>query len=106
MNSQLDMTLMALSDPTRRAILESLSKGEARVTELAKPFPISLNAVSKHIRVLEKAKLVIRRKDGREHLLSYNYETLDLAADWIESQRSLWKHRLQVLDTILQEENL
>src|ERR671911_1962612 len=70
--ANLDQTLMALADPTRRAILQRLSRGEARVTELARPFAISLNSVSKHIRVLERAKLVRRRRAGREHLMSFN----------------------------------
>ena len=62
----LDRTLLALADPTRRAILQRLSAGEARVTDVAKPFSMSLNAVSKHILVLERAKLVQRRKEGRD----------------------------------------
>ena len=65
MGSNLDQTLMALADPTRRAILQRLSKGEARVTDLARPFAISLNSVSKHIRMLERADLVRRRRAGR-----------------------------------------
>ncbi|HEU4800966.1 MAG TPA: metalloregulator ArsR/SmtB family transcription factor, partial [Gemmatimonadales bacterium] len=69
---RLDRTLVALADPTRRAILEHLSTGEARVTDVAAPFPISLNAVSKHIRVLEHADLVRRRRRGREHFLTIN----------------------------------
>ena len=77
----LDHTLSALADPTRRAILARLAAGEARVTDLAAPFPISLNSVSKHIRILERAELVRRRREGREHLLSLNPEPLDAAAD-------------------------
>src|SRR5215813_7353852 len=100
----LDQTLMALADPTRRAILERLSKGEARVTELARPFTMSLNAVSKHIRILERARLVRRRCVGREHLLSLNREPLDEAAAWIESQRAVWAARLDALAVILQAE--
>lgn len=65
--SNLNSTLMALADPTRRAILERLRTGETRVTEIARPFAMSLNAVSKHIRVLEQARLVRRRRAGREH---------------------------------------
>jgi DNA-binding transcriptional ArsR family regulator len=93
---------MALSDPTRRAILERLSKGEARVTELAQPFTMSLNAVSKHIRILERARLVRRRCVGREHFLSLNREPLDEAAAWIEAQRAVWTARLDALAVILQ----
>jgi DNA-binding transcriptional ArsR family regulator len=98
----LDATLQALSDPTRRAILDRLAGGEARVTELAQPFAMSLNAVSKHIRVLEAAQLVSRRVDGREHRLSLNPGALDEAARWIEAQRSLWGWRLRQLDAALE----
>lgn len=101
----LDETLMALADPTRRAILQRLSRGEARVTDLAHPFSISLNSVSKHIRILERAHLVQRRKVGREHLLSFNPKPLDEAAAWIETQRALWTARLNALDALLQAED-
>ena len=101
----LDRTLLALADPTRRAILRRLSRGEARVTELAEPFAMSLTAVSKHIRVLERARLVRRRRAGREHLLSFAPEPLDAAAAWIEEQRALWTARLDALDAMLQAED-
>jgi DNA-binding transcriptional ArsR family regulator len=94
----LDQTLMALADPTRRAILQRLSQGEARVTDLARPFAISLNSVSKHIRMLERADLVRRRRAGREHLLSFNPQSLDEAAAWIETQRAFWTARLDALE--------
>src|SRR5262245_57719662 len=103
--TNLDQTLTALADPTRRAILERLSKGESRVTELARPFAISLNAVSKHIRMLERADLVRRRCVGREHFLSFNREPLDEAGAWIEAQRAIWSSRLDALATLLQAEN-
>jgi len=99
----LDATLQALSDPTRRAILARLSEGEARVTEIAKPFAISLNSVSKHIQMLERADLVRRRLEGREHILSLNPAPLDEAADWLVAQRRLWRFRLSWLDDILKE---
>src|SRR5229473_2632781 len=101
----LSQTLMALADPTRRAILQRLSHGEARVTELAHPFAMSLNAVSKHIRVLEGARLVRRRRAGREHLLSINPEPLDEAAAWIERQRARWTARLDTLEGLLLAED-
>ncbi len=104
MTAALDLTMMALADPTRRAILQRLSEGEARVTELAQPFPMSLNSVSKHIRILERARLVHRRKAGREHFLSYNPKPLDEAAHWIDTQRTFWTTRLRVLDELLQAE--
>ena len=101
----LDLTLAALADPTRRAILQRLSAGEARVTEVARPFRMSLNAVSKHIQVLERARLVERRKVGREHFLSYRPEPLDEAAEWIARTRTLWATRLDALDRLLREED-
>src|SRR5579859_7318442 len=99
----LDATLTALADPTRRAILARLADGEARVTEIAAPFAISLNSVSKHIRMLERAALVRRRIEGREHILTLNPGGLDEAARWIDDQRALWRWRLAELDRILQE---
>lgn len=87
LTADLDDTMLALADPTRRAILNRLAGGEARVTDLAAPFAMSLNAVSKHIRILERATLVRRRRAGREHVLSLNPAPLDQAAAWIEQQR-------------------
>ena len=102
--SDLDHTLGALADPTRRALLQHLSRGEARVTDLARPFAISLNSVSKHIRRLERAGLVRRRRSGREHILSLNPEPLDEAAAWMNRQRNLWTARLDALDELLRAE--
>lgn len=101
----LDRTLTALADPTRRAILQRLSTGEARVTEVAQPFGMSLNAVSKHILVLERARLVKRRRVGREHFLSYRPEPLDAAAKWIAETRDFWATRLDALECLLREED-
>lgn len=101
----LDRTLLALADPTRRAILQRLSSGEARVTDVARPFRMSLNAVSKHIIVLERAKLVKRRREGRDHYLSYRSEPLDAAARWIEETRGFWALRLDTLERLLREED-
>ena len=103
--SGLDHTLVALADPTRRAILQRLSRGEARVTELARPFDISLNAVSKHIRILERANLVRRRTAGRDHYLSFNRQQLDEVAAWIETQRAVWNARLDALEALLKAED-
>lgn len=97
----LDTTLTALADPTRRAILARLAEGEACVTEVARPFTISLNSVSKHIRVLERADLLRRRIEGRDHILTLNPEGLDEATRWINEQRTLWNWRLAKLDNIL-----
>jgi DNA-binding transcriptional ArsR family regulator len=105
-NARLDDTLVALADPTRRAILHRLaSSGEARVTELARPFAMSLNAVSKHIRMLERAHLVRRRREGREHVLTLDPAPLDEAAEWIAKQRAFWTSRLDALESLLREED-
>ena len=101
----LDRILLALADPTRRAILQRLSSGESRVTDVAQPFKMSLNAVSKHIMVLERAKLVQRRKVGRDHYLSYRAEPLDAAAKWIQETRHFWGNRLDALERLLREED-
>ena len=101
----LDQTLSALGDPTRRAILDRLARGPARVTELAAPFAISLNSVSKHIRILERARLVRRRREGREHILSLNPAPLDEAAEWIARKRDFWTGRLDALEAALRAED-
>jgi len=101
----LDHTLAALADPTRRAILTRLMQGEARVTNLAKPFAMSLNAVSKHIQVLERAQLVRRRRVWREHLVSFNPAPLDEAAAWIEQTRAFWNAKLDALEALLRAED-
>ena len=97
----LDHTLVALADSTRRAILSRLSEGEVRVTTLAEPFRMSLNSVSKHIRILERAQLVRRHIRGREHLLSLNTAPLDEAGLWIATQQQFWSRRLAALDRLL-----
>jgi DNA-binding transcriptional ArsR family regulator len=104
-HSGLDDTLVALADPTRRAILQRLSRGSARVTDLAQPFAMSLNAVSKHIRMLERARLVRRRRVGREHLLSLDPGPLRDAGAWISEQTAAWTARLEALDALLQAED-
>ena len=97
----LDQTYAALADPTRRAILIRLLQQEARVTELAEPFAMSLNAVSKHLRVLENAGLVRREVRGREHYLSAAPEPLRHAADWLNTYRQFWAQRLGRLEAFL-----
>lgn len=97
----LDVTLTALADPTRRAILARLAAGEACVTEVARPFAISLNSVSKHIRMLERADLVRRRIEGRDHVLTLNPQGLDEAARWINEQQTIWSWRFTQLDNVL-----
>ena len=101
----LDDTLIALADETRRSILQRLAGGEARVTEVAAPFDISLNSVSKHIRILERAGLVRRRVSGRDHFLSLDPEPLDDAAAWLHRERAAWSHRLDKLEAALRAED-
>jgi DNA-binding transcriptional ArsR family regulator len=99
----LDATLRALADPTRRAILRRLAQSEARVTELAAPFRISLNSVSKHIRILERARLVDRRRAGREHILRFRPEPLHAVQEWIVHQQAFWRASLEALDALLNQ---
>jgi DNA-binding transcriptional ArsR family regulator len=101
----LDDTLVALADGTRRSILKRLAAGEARVTEVAAPFEISLNSVSKHIRILERAGLVRRRIEGRDHYLSLDPEPLDAAAAWMQREREAWSARLDRLEAALRAED-
>lgn len=102
---RLDRTLLALAHPARRAMMQRLSQGEIRITTLAQPFSMSLNAVSKHVRVLERARLVRRRRVGREHLLSLNAQPLDEAASWMMAQRAAWTKRLDTLESLLLDED-
>jgi DNA-binding transcriptional ArsR family regulator len=97
-SARLDGVFNALCDPTRRAILARLTDADARVTDIAADFPISLNSISKHIRMLERAGLVRRTVSGREHVLSLNAEPLSEAAEWIERYRRFWEGRLAALD--------
>ena len=97
----LDGTFQALADPTRRAILERLSLGEASVGELAEPFQISLAAVSKHIRVLERAGLIQRRVEGRSHHCRLSAEPLREVADWSARYREFWEQNLELLDALI-----
>ena len=94
----MDRVLGAIADPTRRAILARLAESDARVTELAAAFPISLNSVSKHVRKLEAAGLVRREVRGREHLLSLNAAPLSEAAAWIAHYQRFWEDSLAALD--------
>ena len=98
---ELDAVFGALADPTRRAILDRLRSGEASVGEVAEPFPVSLQAVSKHLRVLEDAGLIERRVEGRTHRLRLARASLDDAAGWLEEQRRFWHERLDELESHL-----
>ena len=101
----LDDTLIALADDTRRSILKRLASGEARVTELAEPFDISLNSVSKHIRLLERAGLVERRVAGRDHFLTLQRKPFDELTEWMQKTREFWSSRLDVLEAALRAED-
>jgi DNA-binding transcriptional ArsR family regulator len=101
--TRLDALFIALADPTRRAIIERLSRGEARVTEVAEPFAMSLNAVSKHIRVLEASGVVARRRQGRDHILSVNIGSLNEVDGWIARMRGYWEARLDAMERLLGE---
>jgi DNA-binding transcriptional ArsR family regulator len=98
----LDATFGALADPTRRAILARLAKGETSVTALAQPFAMSLPAVSKHLRVLESAGLVRREIDGRVHRCRLAPEPMQSAAAWIEQYRGFWERQFDSLASFLE----
>jgi DNA-binding transcriptional ArsR family regulator len=100
-SARLDGVFNALCDPTRRAILARLTGADARVTEIAVDFPISLNSISKHIRMLERAGLVRRSIVGRDHVLSLNADPLAEAQAWIEKYRRFWDGRLAALDAFV-----
>jgi len=86
----LDSAFSALSDPTRRAILARLSLGEATVGELAEPFPISPPAISRHLKVLEEARLIARTKRGQQHVVRLDPEGLKSAQEWLDHYRQFW----------------
>lgn len=98
---RLDATFAALADPTRRAIVDRLALGEATVLELAAPFAISLPAVSRHLKVLERAGLIDRRRRGRERPCSLRPEAVAEVAGWAEHTRRVWEQRLDRLDRYL-----
>ena len=96
---------MALADETRRELVHMLARGERTVSELNAPFDMSLAAISKHIKVLERAGLITRRKEGRTHYLTLRPEQLAGALDWISIYRYFWQQRLDTLDELLNEDN-
>ena len=100
-SGRLNAAFSAMADPTRRAILARLALADARVTEIAGNFPVSLNAVSKHIKMLERAELVRRTVQGRDHILSLNADAMAGAAEWIEYYRQFWEDRLASLETFV-----
>jgi DNA-binding transcriptional ArsR family regulator len=100
---QLSSTFAALADPTRRAILARLVTGECSVTELAEPFDMSMPAVSKHLRVLERAGLIARGREAQWRPCRIEAGPLKDASDWIENYRHIWEARLDRLDDYLKE---
>lgn len=101
--SQLDATFAALADPTRRAILARLVAGEASVAELAAPFAMSQPAISKHLKVLEKAGLISGGRDAQRRPRRIEVAPLIAANDWLENYRKLWEERFRKLDSLLDE---
>ena len=100
---RLDAAFSALADPTRRAIIARLSEGEATVKELAEPFPISLQAVSKHIRVLERAGLISQGVDAQRRPCRIETDTADELVNWITEQKQRWEGRLDALEAHLDQ---
>jgi DNA-binding transcriptional ArsR family regulator len=100
---QLTLTFHALADPTRRAILKRLSKGEASVQEIAKPFRVTLPAITKHLKVLEKARLIRRGRDAQYRPCTLNAEPLREASDWMDQYRKFWEESFDRLDEYLKE---
>jgi DNA-binding transcriptional ArsR family regulator len=103
LSRSLDRTFGALADPTRRRILEHLAHGDRCVTELARPYSMSLPAVSKHLRVLENAGLIRRRRDGRVHRLQLEAAPMQHAQEWIEEYRRFWEESFDRLDEYLKQ---
>ena len=99
----LDATFAALADPTRRAILARLAAGQASVTELAEPFEMSMPAISKHLKVLERAGLISRGRDAQRRPCRIEGNALADASGWLEGYRRFWEGRFQRLDALLDE---
>jgi DNA-binding transcriptional ArsR family regulator len=102
-SDRLSATFAALADPTRRAILSRLASGETSVTELAEPFDMSLPAVTKHLKVLERAGLITRSREAQWRPCRLEARPLHEAADWVEQYRQFWEQRLDRLDAYLKK---
>jgi DNA-binding transcriptional ArsR family regulator len=100
---QLSLTFAALSDPTRRSILTRLAEGEATVNELAEPFAVSLPAISRHLKVLERAGLIVRTREAQWRPCRLQAEPLDEAVDWVQSRKRTWDARMDRLDAHLRQ---
>ena len=106
MPDRLDATFAALADPTRRAILARLARGECTVTELAAPFAMTMPAISKHLRVLERAGLVTRRREAQLRPCRLEAAPLKEVAEWAERYRAIWEGRLDRLESYLENLNV
>jgi DNA-binding transcriptional ArsR family regulator len=102
-SDQLDATFAALADPTRRAILARLASGEASVTELAEPFAMSQPAISKHLKILERAGLISRGRDAQKRPRRLEGKPMAEATEWLERYRQFWEGNFQRLDALLEE---
>ena len=101
--SSLDTTFAAVSDPTRRAVLDRLGSGPASISDLARPFGMSLTGMKKHVGVLEEAGLVVTEKVGRTRQCRLGPESLDTARHWIEAYRRQWEHRLDGIEAYFEQ---
>jgi DNA-binding transcriptional ArsR family regulator len=102
---QLDSVFGSLADPTRRDILQRVGQAELSISQIAHRYDLSLAAVSKHIKILEKAKLVIKRRHGKQHLVRLAPNALDPARDYLEEYRQMWEERFEILETIIIKED-
>lgn len=101
----LDVTFMALADATRRQILTTLLSGDRTVTEIARPFDMSLPAITKHLNILENAGLLVREKQGRSRICRLRAGPMKEATEWLEKYSSFWNRQLDALDNFLNEDN-
>src|SRR5881275_1520204 len=101
MTDQLSLTFAALADPTRRSMLTRLAEGEATVNELAEPFAVSLPAISRHLKVLERAGLIIRSREAQWRPSRLQADPLDEAVEWVQSRKRTWEARIDRLDVHL-----
>lgn len=100
---EMDLIFGALADSTRRGILARLADGEASITELAAPFKISQPAISKHLKVLERAGLIVKRKQGRENRVSVCTERVELVVDWLQLYKEQWSRQFDAMDHYLKQ---
>src|SRR5579871_5399287 len=100
---QLSDILTAISHPSRRAIIQQLADGPARFTDIARPFDLSLNAITKHLKLLERAGLISREKQGREVFISFRPEPLRLVSGWVHEYERFWNERLDQFEAFFKE---